>query len=111
MEVSQLASKKCIPCEIGGDPFSEEKIKAYTPAVPTWEVLDNLRIKKEFKFKDFKEAMGFVNKVAEIAESEGHHPDIYVFYNQVRLELFTHEVGGLSENDFIVAVKIDNLSS
>lgn len=109
MQVNELISKKCIPCEVGGDPFSEEKIKAYTPAVPTWEVVDNLRIKKEFRFENFRQAMDFVNKVSVIAESEGHHPDIYIFYNQVRLELFTHEVGGLSENDFILAAKVDNI--
>ena len=96
--------------KLEGDPFSEEKIKAYTSAVPTWEVLDNLRIKKEFKFKDFKEAMVFVNKVAEIAEAEQHHPDISIFYNKVSIELSTHAIGGLSENDFILAAKIGIIS-
>ena len=72
-----------------------------------WEVVDNKKIRHEFKFKDFKEAMAFINKVAEIAESEGHHPDIHIFYNKVTIELWTHFIGGLHENDFIVASKIE----
>lgn len=72
-----------------------------------WVQNKNLSITKEFKFKDFKEAIAFVNKIAEIAESEGHHPDICVFYNKVKLTLFTHSAKGLTEKDFILAAKID----
>ena len=75
-----------------------------------WVVIDDKKIKHEFKFKDFKQAITFINKVAEVAESEGHHPDIYVFYNKVVIELWTHAIGGLSENDFIVAAKIEPLT-
>jgi 4a-hydroxytetrahydrobiopterin dehydratase len=67
------------------------------------------KINKQFEFKDFKETMVFVNKVADIAEAEGHHPDIYIYYNKVKLELYTHAVKGLFLNDFIVAAKIDAL--
>jgi 4a-hydroxytetrahydrobiopterin dehydratase len=67
------------------------------------------KLRREFKFKNFKQSLAFVNKVSEIAESESHHPDIYIFYNIVKLELFTHAVGGLSENDFIMAAKIDEV--
>ncbi len=67
------------------------------------------KIRRQFKFKNFREAISFINKVAEIAEKEGHHPDIYIFYNKVQLDLFTHAVGGLSENDFIMAAKINAL--
>lgn len=89
-------------------PLATEEIQKYLPHVPGWEVLDDKKIRKNYKFKDFKEAMGFVNKVAELAEQEGHHPDILIHgWNKVRLELSTHAIGGLSENDFILAAKID----
>ncbi len=75
---------------------------------PAWEISeDGKKISRKFKFKDFKEAMQFINKVADIAETEGHHPDLHIFYNKVVIELWTHTVGGLSENDFIMASKID----
>ncbi len=89
-------------------PLTKAQIAEYSPQAPGWKVSpDEKKITKEFKFKDFKESMAFVNKVAEIAESEGHHPDLYVFYNLVRLELTTHAAKGLSENDFILATKIN----
>ena len=74
-----------------------------------WEVAEGKKIFRRFSFKNFKEAMAFVNKVADIAESEGHHPDIFVSYNKVKITLFTHAIGGLSENDFILAAKIEKL--
>lgn len=104
-----LVSKHCVPCEGGTSPFTKERIQEYAPRVPDWEVLGDKKIAREFKFKNFPEAMQFLNKVAEIAEAEGHHPDIHVFYNRVKLELWTHAVGGLSENDFILAAKINAL--
>ena len=104
-----LASKKCIPCEGGTKPFGPEEIKNYIKEVPGWLVFNFTKLNKEFKFKDFKEAMLFVNKIAALAEEEGHHPDIAISYNKVRIDLTTHAIGGLSENDFILAAKIDNL--
>lgn len=90
--------------------MTAEEIQKYLAEVPGWEVIDNKKIVKSLKFKDFKEAMGFVNKVAELAEVEGHHPDILIHgWNKVRLELSTHAIGGLSENDFILAAKIDRI--
>ena len=91
-------------------PLSEEEIKRFLPQVSRWEVLDNRKILREFIFGDFKFAMEFVNKVADLAENEGHHPDILIHgWNKVRMELFTHAIGGLSENDFILAAKINTL--
>ncbi|MFZ3011766.1 MAG: 4a-hydroxytetrahydrobiopterin dehydratase [Minisyncoccia bacterium] len=104
-----LSNKKCIPCEAGGvDPFSEAQAEEYLKEVSGW-VLDEKaqKIWKEFKFQDFLEAIKFVNLVAGIAEGEGHHPDIHIYYNKVTLELSTHAIGGLSLNDFILAAKID----
>lgn len=75
-----------------------------------WKAVeDGKKIRREFKFKDFKAAVGLVNKVASLAEAEGHHPDIFIFYNRVIIDLWTHAVGGLSEKDFIMAAKIDKL--
>jgi 4a-hydroxytetrahydrobiopterin dehydratase len=107
----ELKSKKCVPCEGGIDPFDQEKINIYLPVVQGWEVSGDLKeISKEYKFKDFQESIDFINKVAEVAESEGHHPDIFLHnWNKVKLTLSTHAINGLSENDFILAVKIDLL--
>ena len=104
-----LSDKKCVACEGGVPPFTKAQIAEYLPQVQGWELIDEKKIAKNYKFKDFAEAMRFVNKVAVIAESEGHHPDIVVSWNKVKLELSTHAIGGLSENDFIVAAKINNL--
>ena len=117
-----LSDKKCVACEKGVPPLNEKEIKEYLGQVKDgWEVIDGKKITKEFKFsaqggsapdgKDspFMQAMEFINKVAAIAEGEGHHPDIYIFYNKVKIELSTHAIDGLSENDFILAAKVDNI--
>lgn len=104
-----LATKHCVPCE-GGDPaLTDDQEKTYFEKVSGWSLIHDgeHKIRKQFKFQDFKKALGFVNRVGEVAEKEQHHPDIYIFYNRVQIELFTHAVGGLSENDFIIASKID----
>ena len=106
--MNDLTKKHCIPCENGEGKLDINKIKEYLPLVENWLLIGDT-IKRDFKFKDFKEAVGFVNKVADIAESEGHHPDIYIFYNKVNLSLFTHAAKGLTENDFILAAKINQL--
>jgi 4a-hydroxytetrahydrobiopterin dehydratase len=105
----ELAEKHCVPCEGDTLPLPSNAVTEYMANIPGWKNVDNLQIFRELKFKDFKEAMAFINKVAEIAEAEQHHPDIYIFYNRVRLELSTHAINGLSENDFIVAAKIDKI--
>ncbi len=105
-----LLQKKCVACEGGVPPLTEEESHKYLSQTLGWELLEGAKkIKKEFKFKNFKEAIVFVNNVADLAESEGHHPDIHIFYNKVQLELWTHAIGGLSENDFIVAAKVNAL--
>jgi len=89
-------------------PLTQDQIKEYLSNLKTeWEVVENSKIKKKFKFADFKEAIQFVNKVAEVAEQEQHHPDIHIFYSKVTIELWTHAIGGLSENDFVMAAKIE----
>ena len=103
-----LLKKKCVPCEGGVGPLSRANAQGYLDKVSGW-VMDEkgIKISKEFKFKDFIGAINFVERVADIAEIEDHHPDIHIHYNKVLLELWTHAIGGLSENDFIVAAKID----
>lgn len=103
-----LSQKKCVPCEGGTLPLKLEEVASYTKLLKTlWNVEGNKKISRQFKFKDFKEAMVFVSKVAEVANNEDHHPDIHIYYNKVEIELSTHAIGGLSGNDFIVARKIE----
>lgn len=105
-----LTQKKCAPCEGGTKPLEPSEIAVYISYLKTpWEVDEDKKIEKKFQFKDFRESMQFVNKVAEIAESEGHHPDIKISYNKVKISLSTHAIGGLSVNDFILASKIDEI--
>jgi 4a-hydroxytetrahydrobiopterin dehydratase len=107
-----LLNTKCVPCEGGIPPLSEEKEDEFMKKVKGWQFIREgiHRIKKEFYFEDFKEAMKFVNKVAELAENEGHHPDIYIYYDEVVLELHTHAIKGLHLNDFVLAAKINEIS-
>ena len=105
--MENLIEKKCVPCEGGTPPLAKEKVEEYMKEVQGWEAGDNKVIKKIFAFKTFREAIDFVNQVATTAEKERHHPNIYIRYRKVTLELTTHAIKGLSENDFIMASKID----
>ena len=105
----ELSQKKCRPCEGLEKPLNSSEIQDLIKQLEGWEVIDDKKIKKDFRFKGFKEVMVFVNKVAGVAEIEQHHPNIYIFYSHVKIELSTHAIGGLSENDFIMAAKIDKL--
>lgn len=112
MAVSPFLKKQCVPCEIGGKPMPRAEAKAGLKFFnPAWKLSDDgKKIRRLFKFPDFAAALKFVNEVGRLAESEGHHPDIYFTWGKVEIELYTHAVGGLSENDFILAAKIDALS-
>lgn len=102
-----LSNKKCIVCEVGGKALTREETAPYLKDLPEWKPSsDGKSIACTFRFKGFKEALVFVNKVAAVAESEGHHPDMTINYNEVALGLSTHAVKGLTENDFILAAKI-----
>lgn len=107
-----LTSIKCVPCQGGEPTLSKEEITKFLGQVEGW-VLENNgagKIIKVFEFSDFKSAILFINKVADLAEGEGHHPNIYLYeYKKVRIELWTHKIGGLHQNDFIMAAKIDKL--
>lgn len=106
-----FASKKCVPCEGGMAPHTKEKVLEYLSAVPGWQADSEFKkLSREFTLKDFKAALKFINQIGEIAEAEGHHPNIELFsWNHVRIVLYTHAIGGLSDNDFIIAAKINQL--
>ena len=114
----ELTEKKCVPCEGGTETLKKDEIESYSKLLTSpWDVIthdliegQDGKISKTFTFKDFVETMIFVNKVADVAEDEGHHPDMHVYYGKVEIELWTHAIGGLSENDFIMAAKINQVS-
>ncbi len=110
--MSELSKKKCVPGRGGLPPLSRESIGPLLAAIPGWTLVMEKppRIRRELQFKDFKGAIGFVNRLADLAEAGGHHPNIALHdWNKVTLELTTHKIGGLHENDFILAAKIDRL--
>ncbi len=112
IESAELRKKRCRPCEGGIPPIPPEQAAQQLGKLPGWTLIDeNRRIQKQWRFADFKAAMDFLNRVAEIAEQEDHHPDLHLErYRWVRIEIWTHAVGGLTENDFILAAKIDGLT-
>ncbi len=108
--MNDLSQKHCVPCEGGAKPLTMQQVKELLKQVDGWApVEDGKCIVKQFKFGDFKEAMDFANKITPIAEREGHHPDVHISYGKAVVELSTHAIKGLSENDFILATKIDAL--
>src|SRR5918999_2435622 len=106
--MSDLAQRRCVPCEGGVPPLEKAQVEKLLGELHGWS-LNGKWITKEVNFSDFVTAMSFVNRVAEEAEAEGHHPDIHIHYNRVRFAIWTHAIDGLSENDFILAAKIEAL--
>lgn len=105
-----LSERKCVPCSGKEEPLREEEINKLLGQVKNgWQVIDNKKLRNQYPFENFKRGMVFVQDVAYLAEEEQHHPDICIHYKNVDIELTTHAIGGLSENDFIMAAKIDNL--
>ena len=102
-----LVSKKCLPCEGGLPPLSAEEIERLQKEVPKWEVMNGHHLKRRFKFKNFAEALAFVNSVGALAETENHHPSIRFGWGFAEITTFTHVIDGLSENDFILAAKME----
>jgi len=104
----KLSEENCRQSKTGDPPLSPDETKNLITCIPPWTLADKT-IQREFSFKDFHQSMDFVNKVADLAEEQNHHPDILISYSQVKLVLSTHKVGGLTRNDFILAAKIDLL--
>ena len=113
--MSELSNKKCVACEGGAIPFDITEIHKYQKKVDGWDILKDKKeifyLIKKFKFKNFLESQNFINKVGEISENEGHHPDISFGWGYAEVKITTHAIEGLSENDFILAAKIDQLIS
>ena len=112
--MSNLKDKKCVPCEGGVIPFDISEIHKYQKKVDGWDILQDIKEKfflnKRFNFNNFIESQKFINKVGEISEDEGHHPDISFGWGYAEIKITTHAIEGLSENDFILAAKIDQLA-
>ena len=108
---SELTRKHCAPCEGGVAPLTTEQVRQYQQAVPHWQVCeDGKRLRRTWRAEDFGAALEFFDAVGKIAEAEDHHPDLHLTgYRNVAIELSTHAIGGLSENDFILAAKIDEI--
>ncbi len=105
-----LEKGKCVPCQAGGEPLDRQAIeKLLSRLAEGWKVTDHRYLEKEYKFKNFRLALDFVNKVGELAESENHHPDIFLAWGMVRLKIWTHKINGLHKNDLILAAKTDKL--
>ena len=109
--MSDLARKHCVPCKGGVPPLKGEALAELRAQLGEgWRVVDEHHLSKEFRFKDFREALAFTNRVGELAEREGHHPDILLAWGKVVLTLWTHKIDGLTESDFILAARADELT-
>lgn len=107
---SQLAEKKCVPCKGGVPPLKGEELKRLHEELGGgWQVIDEHHLEKEVRFKDFRQALDFTNRVGELAEAEQHHPDIYLAWGKVKVTIWTHKIDGLTESDFVFAAKVDQL--
>lgn len=104
-----LAEKTCVPCRGGVPPLTADQIRPLAAEIPEWTVVDAHHIRREFAFPDFRQALDFTIRIGELAESEGHHPDIHLAWGKVGVETWTHKIDGLTESDFILAAKIDRL--
>jgi len=107
--MTDLASKNCVPCRGGVPPLAGKELDALSKQVPDWRVVDGHHIVRLYKFPDFRQALAFVNKVGELAEQQGHHPDILLAWGKAEITTWTHAINGLTESDFILAAKIDAL--
>jgi 4a-hydroxytetrahydrobiopterin dehydratase len=106
-----LSTKDCIPCRGGVPPLTaEEIIPLHNLIGDSWNVVENHHLEKEFTFGDFRQALAFTNKVGELAEEQGHHPDIHLAWGKAKIEIWTHKIDGLTESDFILAAKIDKIA-
>ncbi len=112
--MSDLISKKCVPCEGGVIPFDISEIHKYQKKVDGWDIIENkdkvFILEKKFEFKNFLDSQKFINEVGKISEDEGHHPDIMFGWGYAKINITTHAIKGLSENDFILAAKIDKIN-
>jgi len=107
--MAALADKTCVPCKGGVSPLAGKELEKLSKQLPHWKVVDAHHITRTFTFPDFRQALEFVNKVGELAEEQGHHPDILLSWGKAEITTWTHKINGLTESDFILAAKIDQL--
>ena len=105
-----LTEKSCVPCRGGVPPLGEDESQSFLAQTPGWELREGKRIERTYKLRNFREALGFVDRVGGLAEEEGHHPDITFGWGYATISLHTHKIKGLHENDFIMAAKINQLA-
>jgi 4a-hydroxytetrahydrobiopterin dehydratase len=105
--MTELANRNCVPCRGDTPPLKGEEVDGLRRQVPDWEVVEEHHLRRAFKFKNFREALGFVNRVGELAEEQGHHPDISFGWGYAEVTVFTHKIDGLTESDFVFAAKVD----
>ena len=106
-----LAGKQCVPCRGGVPPLQGEELENLKSQVPGWQVVQGHHLTRTYPFPDFRAALDFTNRVGELAEQQGHHPDLYLSWGKVEVRIWTHKIDGLTESDFILAAKIDQLLS
>ncbi len=107
--MSKLAEKHCVPCRGGVAALQGEALIPFAQELPEWKIVEEHHIAKTFLFSDFKTALDFVNRVGAVAEQEGHHPDLCLAWGKVDVQIYTHKARGLTESDFILAAKIDEI--
>lgn len=107
--MADLASRECVPCRGGVPPLSNQEIQNFISELVGWETVREHHLRKAYEFKNFRDGLEFVNRVGELAEEQGHHPDILLAWGRVEITIWTHKIDGLTESDFILAAKIDKL--
>ena len=107
--MSELAELQCVPCRGGVPPMKGEEISKLSAQLPAWQVVNEHHLQKSYRFKNFRETLDFVQRVGELAEEQGHHPDICFGWGKADITIWTHKIDGLTESDFVLAAKIDKL--
>ena len=107
--MSELAERQCVPCRGGVPPMKGDEITEMSSQLPDWQVVNEHHLQRNYRFKDFRETLDFVNRVGELAEEQGHHPDICFGWGKADITIWTHKIDGLTESDFVLAAKIDKL--
>ena len=110
--MNALAEKQCVPCKGGVPPLKGQELARLARELDAgWQMVEERQLEKEYRFEDFREALCFTNRVGELAEAQGHHPDIYLAWGKVKLTIWTHKINGLTKGDFVLAAKADRLKS
>jgi len=110
MDMNSLAQKTCVPCKSGAAALPETEKKRLLAELPEWEIVEDHHLSRTFKIPKYVEVLNWVNRIGTLAETEGHHPDMLVSWGSVRVDIWTHKIDNLTENDFILAAKIDQLA-